>query len=326
MIPDMSTPTQSRTGLGQCMFFFLLMLCGNGISQSIFYEDSSDAKIQAEQGVVLLAQSTDSTSSSQAPTLQQKPTSPTQKTQATTVAPKVTTEEELKKEEHQRIAGVVPNFNVSYNFKAPPLTPEQKLRLAMHTNLDSVTFVASALTAGYGEIQDQFTGYGWGAEGYAKRFGAAYADNFDGVFWGNAVLPIVLHQDPRYFRLGTGTFKHRFLYSISTSVICKSDSGHWEPNVSNVMGNIISGGISNVYYPKADRGVGLTFENAFTVTAEGTLGALFNEFWPDVSHRLFKKKLKKLDIDYDTSQPSAPQMASKPMSQLILQENSDGSF
>jgi len=118
-------------------------------------------------------------------------------TQQETATPAVTSEDDLKKEEKQRVLAVVPNFNVTYNFNAAPLTAKQKLDLAMHTNLDSVTFVASALAAGEEEVHDQFGGYGWGMQGYAKRFGAAYLDNFDGQLWGNALLPIIFRQDPR---------------------------------------------------------------------------------------------------------------------------------
>lgn len=90
-------------------------------------------------------------------------------------------------------------------------------------------------------------------------------------------------------------------------MICKSDKGRWEANYSNMAGNYVSGGISTLYYPASDRGAGLTVQNALTVTAQGVFGELFAEFWPDVSHRIFKKKLRKLDIDYDKSQtPSAP--------------------
>jgi len=85
-------------------------------------------------------------------------------------------------------------------------------------------------------------------------------------------------------------------------VICKSDKGRWEPNYSDVAGNFVAGEISNAYYPAANRGLELTVQNALTVTAEGTLGAVFNEFWPDISHRIFKKKFKKLDFDYDKPQ------------------------
>ena len=89
--------------------------------------------------------------------------------------------------------------------------------------------------------------------------------------------------------LGSGTVTHRFLYSAATTVWCKRDNGTWGPNYANVLGNFISGGISNAYYPAADRGLGQTVDGALTVTAEGVIGAEFVEFWPDISRHLFKK-------------------------------------
>lgn len=203
-------------------------------------------------------------------------------------------EQQLRQQEKQRIAGVVPNFNVSYNADAAPLSRKQKLRLAFHTAVDPVSFGVAAFDAGLSQAEDDFTGYGQGMQGYAKRFGASYADNFDGTMLGNAILPMLLKQDPRYFRRGTGRFTTRLLYSISTTVWCKNDNGSHGPNYSNILGNLAAGGISNLYYPASDRGAGLTFERGFTVTAYGAFGGVFNEFWPDVAKKIFKDKMTKL--------------------------------
>jgi hypothetical protein len=203
-------------------------------------------------------------------------------------------EEQLKQQERQRIAGVVPNFNVSYNEDAAPLTKKQKLNLAWRTATDPVAFGIAAFDAGLSQAQNDFPGYGQGAQGYAKRFGASYADNFDGTILGNAIFPILLKQDPRYFRRGQGSFRSRLLYSLSTTVWCKNDNGRRGPNYSNILGNLAAGGISNLYYPSTDRGAALTFERGFTVTAYGAFGGVFNEFWPDVAKKIFKNKMAKL--------------------------------
>jgi hypothetical protein len=203
-------------------------------------------------------------------------------------------EQQLRQQEKQRVAGVVPNFNVSYDKDAPPLSRKQKLDLAFHTAVDPVSFVVAALDAGLSQAEDDFTGYGQGAQGYAKRFGASYADNFDGTMLGNAIFPIILKQDPRYFRRGQGRFTTRLLYSISTTVWCKNDNGTHGFNYSNILGNLAAGGISNLYYPASDRGAGLTFERGFTVTAYGAFGGVFNEFWPDIAKKIFKDKMVKL--------------------------------
>ena len=199
--------------------------------------------------------------------------------------------EQIKEEEHQRILGIAPAFNTSYRGSdAVSMTASQKMSLAFRSSVDPFTFAAGFLVAGYHEALDQNTGFGWGPEGYGKRAGAAYLDAFDGTMIGNGILPVILRQDPRYFRLGYGTKTHRLLYSAATTVICKHDNtGKWEPNYSNVGGNIISGAISNYYYPSSGSGIGQTFSNGMIVTAEGAFGSLFQEFWPDISRKLFHR-------------------------------------
>ncbi|MGA2217612.1 MAG: hypothetical protein ABSG51_05975 [Terracidiphilus sp.] len=199
-------------------------------------------------------------------------------------------EQQIKEQEQQRVLGIVPAFNISYRADAVPLTAAQKMKLAFHSSVDPVTFAAAVLVAGYHEALDDDTGFGWGAEGFGKRAGAAYLDAFDGTMIGNGILPAVLHQDPRYFRLGHGTATHRVLYALFTNVACKGDkSRKWQPNISNVGGNIISGAISNLYYPAQNSGWGETITNGLTVTAEGGFGSLFQEFWPDLSRRFLHK-------------------------------------
>jgi hypothetical protein len=196
-------------------------------------------------------------------------------------------EQELKQQEQQRILGVVPNFNTTDLQNAAPLSPGQKFHLAFHSAADPFQFVAAGLDAALSQAENNFSGYGQGAQGYGKRFGAAYTDQFSGLFWGNAVFPTLFHEDPRYFRKRTGSFKSRFFYAMSTTLWTKNDNGKWGPNYANVAGNLAAGGLANLYYPSNDRGVGLTFQRAFTVTAEGTIGAVFVEFWPDIERRVF---------------------------------------
>jgi hypothetical protein len=172
-------------------------------------------------------------------------------------------EAEIKEEEKQRVFGVIPNFYVSYLPNPVPLTSKQKFELAWKTTVDPVTFVITGAVAGIQQAQNQFGGYGQGAQGYGKRYGASYADLVTGTFIGSAILPSLLKQDPRYFYKGTGTVRSRILYAIANSVICKGDNGHWQANYSNIVGNLAAGGISNLYYPASDRdGPALTFESA----------------------------------------------------------------
>jgi hypothetical protein len=192
---------------------------------------------------------------------------------------------ELKQEEHQRILGVLPNFNTITGQDAARLNPKQKVELATKSVVDPVTFAVAALDGAWSQGQNNFPEYGQGLAGYGKRFGAAYADNFSSTMIGNAFLPILFKQDPRYFRKGSGSFSGRLLYAVSTTVRAKNDDGRWVPNYANVLGNFAAGGISNLYYPPSDRGLELTVQRALIVTAEGSIGALFVEFWPDVAAR-----------------------------------------
>jgi hypothetical protein len=203
-------------------------------------------------------------------------------------------EAQIKKEEKQRAAGVLPLFNVVISGQTVPLTPAQKFDLSFHTIIDPYTFgLAVVFGGGLGELEDSHQGYGHGPSGLFKRIGASYADNAIGNLIGNAALPVVLHQDPRYYRKGTGSIKSRIIYSALTTFICYGDNGHKQFNTSNVLGNYISGAISNAYYPSDERGVALTLENGSLVTAEGMLGAQLLEFSPDFSAYLGRVKARK---------------------------------
>jgi len=179
------------------------------------------------------------------------------------IPPVEVAEEQMKVEEKQRVLGAIPNFYVSYVPNAAPLNSRQKFRLALKSVLDPFTLMVVAGTAGVQQGQNHFREYGQGTEGYAKRFGAVYADTITSTFIGGALLPSILKQDPRYFYKGTGSTTSRFLYAVANALICKGDNGRWQPNYSNILGNLAAGGISNLYYPPSDReGAELTFENA----------------------------------------------------------------
>ena len=294
---------------GLCIFLTLPAL---GAAQQVSTAQHPDAPVSAlsdlpeapqpQMAAMLLVQSTPDQDSSSAS--QQQATAPAQTAtpaQTPQQNPPTQTDEDkhakaqkqLEQEEHQRMLGVIPNFNEVIGGQAEPLTPKQKFHLFLKGSIDPYQFAIAALDTGIEEAQNEYPDYHWGALGYLKRFGASYADGFDGNFFGNAVLPSLLHQDPRYFRLGHGTFKHRLWYSMISTVRAKSDAGKWQPNYSNVIGNFIGGAISNVYYPAADRGVALTLERGITVTGEGTFGACLEEFYPDYAAWRQRRKARK---------------------------------
>lgn len=197
--------------------------------------------------------------------------------------------EELKEEEHQRIAGLIPDFNAVNDGEGVSLSSGQKFSLAERTALDPSGFAIAAIAAGLGQTSHQAS-YGQGMGGFSKRFAAANIDGFTSNMLGGAVLPAVLKQDPRYFRKGAGSFGGRLLHALASTVICRDDSGKAVLNYSNVIGNFAAGGIANLYSPASDRGMTNTLQRSFALTAEGAIGAVFMEFWPDISRKLVHHK------------------------------------
>jgi hypothetical protein len=211
---------------------------------------------------------------------------PVQLVVATTVEVNVTqtreeiAEDQIHAEEKQRILGVVPNYYVTYVPDAAPLNTRQKFQLSWKFAVNPFAFGFSGVIAGIEQANNSFRGYGQGAQGYAKRFGATYADFVSGTFFGNAIFPALLKQDPRYFYKGTGSKQSRFFYAVANAVICKGDNGHWQPNYSSVLGSLAAGGLSNLYYPASSRnGVGLTFENTLIGIGGSAMGAVVEEFF-----------------------------------------------
>ncbi len=188
-------------------------------------------------------------------------------------------QEQIKAAEHQRVLGILPNFYSSYIWDAAPLDAKQKFDLALHSITDPMEFLGTGVVAGAEQANNTFSGYGQGAQGYAKRYGAAYADDAIGKMIGSAILPSLLHQDPRYFYKGSGSVGSRMFYAISRAVVTRGDNGRPEPNYSRVLGTFAAGGIANLYYPAGDRGVGLTLGNALVGTAGNAIDNVIREFF-----------------------------------------------
>ena len=199
----------------------------------------------------------------------------------TTINAVFSTEELARKkervEEKQRVLGFIPNFYTVYDRNAVPLTPKLKFRLALKTTTDPITVLGSVFLAGLDQAGNAHH-FGQGGEAYGQRFGAHYANGVTDIMIGGAILPTILHQDPRYFYQGTGTKKSRMLHALSTPFICKGDNGRWQPNYSGLGGYLASGAISNAYYPGSDRGPGLTFSTTFIDIAADMANGLIQEF------------------------------------------------
>ena len=185
--------------------------------------------------------------------------------------------EQVKAEEKQRVLGFIPNFYVVYDRDVVPLTPGLKFNLALRASTDPVTFLGAASVAGIDQAANLHD-YQQGAVGYGKRLGAAYTNLFTGMIIGDAILPSILHQDPRYFYQGTGTVKSRLIHALSNPFVCRGDNGRRQPNYSAWGGYLASGAISNAYYPASNRGPGLMLSTALIDVAESMANGVLQEF------------------------------------------------
>jgi hypothetical protein len=186
---------------------------------------------------------------------------------------------QVKEQEKQRVLGFVPNFYVSYVPDAVRLSPKYKFELAWKSATDPITLAGVGVLAGIDQAGDRWHDYGQGAQGYGKRYGATYANVFAATFIGGAVMPSILKQDPRYFYKGTGSKRSRILYAVASSVMCKGDNGHWQPNYSNVIGSFAGAGLQAAYLPAKDRqGAGFLVSSALIRIGETSLAGVLQEF------------------------------------------------
>ncbi len=186
---------------------------------------------------------------------------------------------EVQQQLEQRVLGFIPNFYVAYNADPAPLFAKQKFYLAWRSVIDPVTILGVGFLAGVYQAADVPGGYGQGAAGYGRRFGGAYGDVVVGTFIGSAILPSILHQDPRYFYQGTGTTKSRLKHALLNAVEARNDrTKKWEPNYSGIIGSFASGAVSYAYIPASDRNTGMFFEESLIRLAESSVAGILQEF------------------------------------------------
>src|SRR5215472_10160493 len=172
-----------------------------------------------------------------------------------------------------RVVGVVPAFNVAAFDTRTPLTPRQKFHIFWRSTLDPFSLIAPAVKAGV------YTGAG----GFFKKYGVSIADSTSGRFFRSYFYPVLLHEDPRYFRIAGGTKKSRTGYALSRIFVTRTDAGDTRFNWSKLLGGFTSSGLSNLYYPSENRGGGFTFAGVgFGYLGEASMN-LVKEFWPDIS-------------------------------------------
>ena len=193
--------------------------------------------------------------------------------------------EQVHVAEKQRALGFIPAFYAVYDPHPVPLTPKLKFTLAWRTVIDPVTLLGTAFISGIDQASHT-PNYVEGAKGFGQRFGANYANDLTDVFIGGALLPTILHQDPRYYVQGTGSTRSRMWHAIRNPFVCKGDNGQWQPNYSSVGGYLASGAIANTYYPTSNRGPGLVFSTAGVDIGADIANAIIQEF---IVHQKGKK-------------------------------------
>ena len=208
--------------------------------------------------------------------------------------PEQLAEEQLQLQLNQKVLGILPNYFSSYDWNAVHMWPRQKFRISFNSKIDPITFVIIAGEAGMDQFYGRFPSYGSGVTGYAKRYGADYATDFTGTMIGDAILPSLLHQDPRYFYKGTGSAGSRALYAISRALIVRGDNGRPQFAYSRILGNLAAGGIANAYYPPENRGVGLVFSSSAIDMGATAAANLIREFiLPGLTSRVPKNVKEK---------------------------------
>lgn len=200
--------------------------------------------------------------------------------------PKTTAQDEKP----PRIFWIIPTYKVTESKTPTALTSHQKLGIVVNDLSDPYTIGFTAFVAGIAQANNGFLGYGQGASGYGKRYGAAYADQASASFFGGFLIPCVLHQDPRYYRMGSGPIQKRFAHSLIRPLITYKDGDGKVFNWSGLGGSLAASGLANIYYPAEERGVEKTFSRWAMGIPYSVLDHLIDEFGPDLEGKLFHKK------------------------------------
>jgi hypothetical protein len=187
------------------------------------------------------------------------------------------------------ILWIIPNYRSDEDSaEIKPLTPGAKMKVALDDSFDPSAFLVAGIFAGLSMAQKQYSSFGTGAQGFGKYYGGAFADQAIGNIMTEGLFPVALHQDPRYFVKGTGGLWKRTGYAVSREFITRGDDGRNHFNTSELAGNAVAAGISNLYYPAADRSFGNTANKWGQQIALDTFFNVAKEFWPDVRNKLFR--------------------------------------
>jgi len=191
-----------------------------------------------------------------------------------------------------RLFLTLPNFlTVERADEVPPLSASEKIKLEARSQFDKYEYPWYGVLAGIGQAQNSEREFGQGMAGYGKRYGAALGDGMIENFLVAAALPSVLHQDPRYFQSGTGSFLHRAGYAVSRIFVTRTDSGHAQFNFSEIVGSAMAAGISTyTYHPRDERNLSNTASVWGTQVGLDTFTLVVKEFWPDIHRKFFHRR------------------------------------
>jgi hypothetical protein len=191
----------------------------------------------------------------------------------------------------KRMFGVVPNFAaVSADTQLPPLTTRGKFVLATQDSVDYSSFIWAGMLAGQSMALKSYPELHQGLKGYGRYYWRAFADQASGAYFTEAIIPALTHEDPRYYTRGHGGFFRRAGYALAQVVVTKTDSGGRSINYSEIVGNAMEAGLSNLYYPPEERSLHNTAVNYVAQLEAASLNNLVREFWPDIRKKFLRQK------------------------------------
>jgi len=216
--------------------------------------------------------------------------------------------EKKDSKKNDRMFYVMPNYlTVDNEAQAKPVSWKEKFAMAAKGSFDPYEFTIVGIVAGIRQADNSSPGFGQGWGAYAKRYGTAFGDQVDGNIMVGGVYPTIMKIDPRYFRMGRGSFMHRFGYAIDRIFIARRDSGSHMFNVPEFAGNATAIAISTAYYPKSDHSFSEALSDWGTQMGLDALGNELKEFWPDIHHYVQRKQAEHLQKQQEKQRQRAPQ-------------------
>lgn len=192
--------------------------------------------------------------------------------------------------EDKRVFGVIPNNRTTEgSLPFAPISAKRKMTIAAKDSFDWPVYLTSGLFASLYQLEDQNHSFGQGMAGYGKRYASAYGDQLIGNMTTEGILPSLLHEDPRYFRVGRGTKKSRMAAALTQIFVTRTDSGGRTFNFSEWGGNAAAVAVSNAWYPDT-RNVSDNAQKLLIQCATDAFSNVLKEFWPDVKRYLQRRR------------------------------------